>query len=192
MNRDQIQDNYARQIERIQGSKVYSDHAKKVMAAKVYQQAQDALEQIRQSEIQAINSRREQLQRKMFGRENTADAQTVIARRDANDRAAQIDNPRIAAEQLQTAIRQGDHTMAQALAQHAADFRWNDVLDAYAAYQPGFRETAQEFNQLPDTTPGSEWNIHHSFSHVASPPDVLANVPAHQIPALAEQELEAA
>ncbi|MBT2488794.1 hypothetical protein J7E96_09715 [Streptomyces sp. ISL-96] len=192
MNREQIQDNYARQIERIENNRTYSEHAKRVMAAKVYQQSQTAMEQLRQQEIQAINNRREQLHRKMFGRENSADAQTVIARRDANDRAAQIDNPRIAAEKLQEALRQGDHTMAQALAQHAAGWGWSDVLTAYGDSQPGFREHVEEYNQLPDTSGSSDWAVHHTFAHVVVPPNVISDAAPHQIEHLAAQELEAA
>lgn len=192
MNREQIQDNYSRQIERIENSRAYSDHAKRVLAAKAYQQAQDAMEALRQEEIQAVKSRREQLQRKMFGRENSADAQTVIARRDANDRVAQIDNPRVAAEKLQDALRQGDTTMAQALAQHAAGWGWGDVLSAYADQTPGFRQHAEEYNALPDTSPNSDWAVHHTFAHVIAPPSVIGDAAPHQIEQLAAQELEAA
>lgn len=192
MNRDDIMARYQQQIARIEGSKVYSAHAKRVLAAKAYTQHQAALEQVRQSELKAIEGRREQLQRKMFGRENAADAQTVIARRDANDRVAKLDNPRVAAEQLRDAIRQGDRTMAQALAQHAAGFGWSDVLEAYAEYQPGFRETAAAFNELPDTTPGSTWSIQHAFNHVVNPSSVLHDAQPHHIEQLAAQDLEAA
>lgn len=192
MNRDQINESYAQQIKRIEGSNVYSSHAKRVLAAKAYKQHQDAMEQLRQKELAAIETRREQLQRKMFGRENTADAQTVIARRDANDRAAQLDNPREAGDRLRDAIRQGDTTMAQALAQRAADFGWSDVLETYAGYQPGFRETFAEYNELPDTSAGSEWSVHHSFAHVVHPSSVLHDAAPHQIEQLAAQDLEAA
>lgn len=190
MNREQIFDNYNRQIERIEASRVYSDHAKKVMAAKAYTAAQGALEELRQQEVKAIEGRREQLQRKMFGRENTADAQTVIARREANDRAAKLDNPRVAAEQLRTAVRQGDHTMAQAIAQQAATFNWSDVLEAYADHQPGFRENVEEFNQLPDTSGGSNWGLQHGLSHVLPMPSILGHVSPAQAHGYAEQDLE--
>ncbi|WP_406306280.1 hypothetical protein OHA61_34205 [Streptomyces sp. NBC_00885] len=193
MNVQQINDNYARQIERIENNRTYSDHAKKVMAAKAFKQAQDAMEQIRQQELKAIEDRREQLQRKMFGRESgSADAQTVLARRDANDRAAQIENPRVAAEMLKKAQREGDHIYAQALAAHAADFGWSDVLTSYADHQPGFREAAKEFNQLPDTSATSEWRMHHTFAHVVVPPSAIADASPHQVAELAAQELEAA
>ncbi|WP_329104569.1 hypothetical protein [Streptomyces sp. NBC_01439] len=192
MNRDQLLDNYHRKLERIENSRTYSTNAKRVMAAKAYKETQGALEQIRLSEIKAIEDRREQLHRKMFGRENAADAQTVIARRDANDRAGQIDNPRIAAEQMQTALRQGDRTMAQAIAERAADWGWSDVLDSYAQANPSFRSHVQEYNELPDTDAVSNWGIQHSFLHVVSAPGILHDANSGTIEALASQDLEAA
>jgi hypothetical protein len=190
MDREQILTAYQRQLERIESNRTYNDHAKRVMAAKAYTAAQDALEALRRQEVQAVDGRREALHRKMFGREDAADAQTVIARRDANDRAAQIDNPRFAAEQLQTALRQGDTTMAQAIAQRAADWGWSDVLDTYADNRPGFREAAEEFNALPDTSGSSDWSIHHAFAHVAPLPPILGNANLAQVQGYAQQSLD--
>ncbi|MFD6172066.1 hypothetical protein [Streptomyces coeruleorubidus] len=192
MDREQILTAYNRQLESIDSNRTYSDHAKRVMAAKAYTAAQDALENLRQQEIKAVNDRRESLHRKMFGRENVADAQTVIARRDANDRAAQLDNPRLASEQLQTALRQGDTTMAQAIAQRAADWGWSDVLDAYAETRPGFREAAEEFNTLPDTSGSSDWSIHHSFAHVAPLPSICGHLSEAQVRGYAAEDLDGA
>ncbi|MFD3530505.1 hypothetical protein [Streptomyces sp. NPDC058664] len=192
MNREQIMVRYQQEIARIEGSNVYSSHAKQVMAAKTWKAAQSEMEKLRQGEVDAIRGRREQLQRKMFGRENAADAQTVIARRDANDRVAKLDNPRVAADQLRDAIRQGDHTMAQALAQHAASMQWDGVLEAYADYQPGFRDHVTEYNELPDPDQATQWSISHGFAHVVPTPGILGNLSTTHISGLAEQDLEAA
>ncbi|GAA3037050.1 hypothetical protein [Streptomyces glomeratus] len=189
MTRDQIIAAYNAKLSRIQASRTYSDHAKKVMAAKAYTEAQGAMDKLRQQEVDAIEGRREALQRKMFGRDNVADAQTVIARRDANDRAAKLDNPRLAAEQLQTALREGDTTMAQAIAQRANEWGWSDVLGTYADTRPGFREAAEEYNSLPQTS-GSDWSVHHSFAHVAPLPSILGNANMAQVLGYAEQSLD--
>lgn len=189
MTREQILTAYNTKLSRIENSRTYSDHAKRVMSAKAYKEAQGALDRLRQQEVDAIEGRREALHRKMFGRENVADAQTVIARRDANDRAAKLDNPRVAAEQLQTALRQGDTTMAQAIAQQAADWGWSDVLNAYADTRPGFREAAQEYNELPQTK-GTDWSVRHGFAHVAPLPSILGNANMAQVQGYAEQSLD--
>ncbi|GAA2796540.1 hypothetical protein [Streptomyces showdoensis] len=192
MNREQIMARYQQQIARIEGSQIYSSHAKQVMAAKAWKAAQGEMDTLRQDEVDAIRGRREQLQRKMFGRENTADAQTVIARRDANDRVAKLDNPRLATSQLRDAIRQGDRTMAQALAQRAATLNWTDVLETYADYQPDFRDHVNEYNELPDPDQASQWTISHGFAHVVPTPGILSNLSTTHIAGLAEQDLETA
>ncbi|MEW2253718.1 hypothetical protein [Streptomyces sp. NPDC047869] len=189
MTRDQILATYNAKLSRIESSRTYSDHAKRVLAAKAYTEAQGAMDRLRQQEVDAIEGRREALQRKMFGRENAADAQTVIARRDANDRAAKLDNPRVAAEQLQTALREGDTTMAQAIAQQAAAWDWSDVLNTYADTRPGFREAAQEYNSLPQTR-SSDWSVRHGFAHVAPLPSILGNASIAQVQGYAEQSLD--
>ncbi|MEU9581068.1 hypothetical protein [Streptomyces chilikensis] len=189
MNIEQINDAYARKLERIENSRTYSDHAKRVMAAKAYKEAQAALDALRQSEVDSLTSRRTQLQRRMFGHQGAADPQTVIARRDANDRAARLDDPRAAADMLKTAQLEGDDLMAQAIATRAAQAGWGDVLGAYSSNRPGFTEAAQEYQSLPDPD-DIGWKFHHTGQFMAAPPSNLNGAKPHEIDRLAEQELE--
>ncbi|MFF1548725.1 hypothetical protein [Streptomyces sp. NPDC058291] len=189
MNREQILDNYNRQLARIEASRTYSDHAKKVMAAKAYTTAQSALERLRQSEVDSINTRRSQLQRRMFGHQGTADAQTVIARRDANDRAAKLDDPRAAGEMLATAQMEGDDLMAQAIATRAARSGWNDVLGSYASDRPGFQQAAEEYSSLPDPDDW-KWKFQHTGQFLAGTPRTLSDAAPHEIDRLAQQNLD--
>ncbi|MEH0553421.1 hypothetical protein [Streptomyces sp. B21-101] len=189
MNRDQIIDSYTRQLDRIEANRAYSDHAKRVLAAKAYKSAQTALEQLRQAEVDSINTRRSQLQRRMFGHQGTADAQTVIARRDANDRAAKLDNPRTAGELLATAQMEGDDLMAQAIATRAAQSGWNDVLGSYAGDRPGFQQAAEEYSTLPDPEDW-KWKFHHTGQFMAGAPRTLSDAAPHEIDRLAQQDLD--
>ncbi|MEV5353275.1 hypothetical protein [Streptomyces sp. NPDC052693] len=190
MDREQILTAYQRQLERIESSRTYSDHAKRVMSAKAYKEAQGALDQLRQAEVDSLTTRRTQLQRRMFGHEGTADANTVIARRDANDRAAKLDDPRIAQEALHTAQMEGDALMAQAIATRAAQYGWSDVLGAYAGDRPGFQEAAQEYSQLPDPDDW-QWKFHHTGQFLAGPPSNLYDASASEIERLAQVDLDA-
>ncbi|MGY3845273.1 hypothetical protein ACWV2X_08515 [Streptomyces hydrogenans] len=192
MNRDQIMDTYQQQLDRIQSNRAYSDRAKQVLAAKAYTAASSALAKLRDDEVTAIDNRREFLYRRMFGRHDSADAQTVIARRDANDRAAKLDNPRVAEQQLRDALRQGDTTMAQAIAEHAAGMQWGDVLGAYGDTRPGFREVVEEYSDLTATRSSDQWGFMHTVQHVAPTPSNLGNMSEAQIASLAAEELGAA
>ncbi|MFJ9858896.1 hypothetical protein ACIRVN_15585 [Streptomyces albogriseolus] len=190
MNREQILHAYTRKLQQIDASRTYSDHAKRVMAAKAYKEAQGALDQLRQAEADSLATRRSQLQRRMFGHQGSADAQTVIARRDANDRAAKLDDPRVAQEALQTAQLEGDDLMAQAIAARAAQSGWGDVLGAYAGARPGFKEAAEEYNQLPDP---EDWQFkfRHAGQFLAGPPSNLHDAQPHEIDRLAAVDLDA-
>ncbi|MCX4780909.1 hypothetical protein [Streptomyces sp. NBC_01264] len=191
MNAEQIRERYQQQLDRIQANRAYSDHAKKVLCAKAWTQAAQQLEQQRQAELAELSSRREQLNRKMFGSTGTADPSTVLARRDAADRAAAIDNPRIAAETLQRAERDGDRTLAQAVAAHANTYGWTEVVDQYAASTPAFADAAKEWNSLPGT--GDDfWETKHGMQFLLAKPSPIANLDDHQASALATEDMEAA
>ena len=192
MNRDQIMDTYQQQLDRIQGNRAYSDRAKQILAAKAYTAATNALSKLRDDEVAAIDDRREFLYRRMFGRHDSADAQTVIARRDANDRAAKLDNPRVAEQQLRDALRQGDTTMAQAIAEHAASMQWGDVLGAYGDTRPGFREVAEEYRDLTAVRSSDQWSFMHTAQYIAPPPSNLGTMSEAQIAGLAAEDMEAA
>lgn len=191
MTAQQIHDSYRAQLARIENNKTYSEHAKQVLSAKAYKQAADQLEAARQAEVDTLVRQRASLQRRMFGQVGTADAQTVIARRDANDRAAKLDDPRIAAEALQRAEMEGDTLMAQAIATQAAQNGWSDVLGSYATDRPGFADAANEFNELPDP---DDWQFkfRHAGQFIATMPSALANANPGEVDRLAQQDLEAA
>ncbi|MET9691483.1 hypothetical protein ABZY81_23900 [Streptomyces sp. NPDC006514] len=191
MNPSDIRARYQQQVDRIESNRAYSDHAKRVLLAKAWTAAAGQLEKVRQGELAELATRRDQLNRKMFGSTTTSDPATVLARRDAADRAASIDNPRIAANTLARANRDGDHTLAQAVAAHANNWGWTDVVDQYAANTPGFTEAAQEWNDLPGT--GDDfWETKHGMQFLLTKPtgiDRLSDVQAH---ALADEDMEVA
>lgn len=191
MTAQHIHDTYRAQLARIESNRTYSDHAKRVLSAKAYKQAAEQLDTLRQAEVDDLVRQRAALQRRMFGQAGTADAQTVIARRDANDRAAKLDDPRIATEALQRAEMEGDTLMAQAIATRAAQHGWGDVLGAYATDRPGFADAANEFNELPDP---DDWQFkfRHTGQFIAPAPSSLANANPGEVDRLAAEDLEAA
>lgn len=170
MSRDQIIATYQQQLGRIQGNRMYSDHAKKVLSAQAYKKAQESLETLRQAELDSVARQRTQLQRRMFGASSSiSDPNAVIARRDANDRAAKLDDPREAATALERAERDGDTVLAQAIAARASEWGWSDVLNTYAASRPGFVRDAEEWNALPDTD-DLGWKLGHTALFIAPNP----------------------
>ncbi|WP_328314141.1 hypothetical protein OG432_30370 [Streptomyces sp. NBC_00442] len=191
MNAQQIHDAYQSKLARIENNKTYSDHAKRVMAAKAYKQAQSDLEAQRQAELGQVEAQRAKLQRKMFGNTGATDPNAIAVRRDAVDRAARLDDPRAATDALAAAELSGDDVLAQAIAARAAQFDWTPVIDAYAASRPTFAEAVQEYNDLPGTG-DPLFEFRHAGQFMAPTPSVLSSTSDAEISRLAQQEMESA
>ncbi|WP_037870315.1 hypothetical protein [Streptomyces sp. SPB074] len=189
MTRDQIMNAYTAQLARIQGSNTYSDHAKRVMAAKAFKSTEQQLETLRAGEEKALRDRRASLQRSMFGASGNQDPSNVIARRDANDRAAKLEDPRAAAEALARAEMEGDTTMSQAIATRAAQYGWGDVLSSYTSTRPGFQRAAEEFNGLPDPD-DTEFRFRHSAQYYLPMPPSLDGSRPGEVERLAQTSLD--
>ena len=189
MTRDQIIATYEQKLARIESSRSYSDHAKRILAAKAYTEHQAALEELRTSDAQQIRDRRASLQRHMFGHSDTSDPQALLARRGAADRANELDDPRVAQTAMQEALQQGDGILAQAIAKRAHDWGWGDVLGTYAAAKPHFARAVEEFNQLPNPD-SSTYRQDQSWNYVLPTPSSLNTADTWEISRLAGQDLE--
>lgn len=189
MTRDQIIATYNAKLSRIQASRSYSDHAKRVMSAKAYKEAQQAVEQLAAAETQQLRDRRASLQRHMFGHADSSDPSTLLARRGASDRAAELDDPRTAQQALRNALEQGDGILAQAIAKRANEWGWTDVLNSYADARPNFRRAVEEFNALPDPDSG-DYRLTHSFGSMVPTPPGMATANPWELDRLAQTDLD--
>lgn len=189
MTREQIIAAYNTKLARIEGSRSYSDHAKRVMSAKAYKEAQAAVEELAATETQQLRDRRAGLQRHMFGHADSSDPTTLLARRGAVDRANELDDPRTAQAALQNALEQGDGILAQAIAKRANEWGWTDVLNTYADARPHFRRAAEEFNTLPDPDSG-DYRLAHSFGAMVPTPPGMATASPWELDRLAQQSLD--
>lgn len=169
-------------VQRINGLKNPSASAKRTMIARAYIEARDALTQLREQEAEQIGRQREQLDRKLFGTNGfSPDANAVIARRDANDRAAKLDTPAEAAHALRRAEREGDRIMAKAIAAKAADYSgdpsWAQLLNQYVEGKPEETATLQAMVDLPDTN-DVVWRISKAMEYgVATPTELGEQLP---------------
>ncbi|MBP2581640.1 hypothetical protein J3A78_002118 [Streptomyces sp. PvR006] len=190
MSRDHVMSAYQQQLDRIQRNRTYSDHAKKVLSAQAYKKVQAELETLRKAELDSVAQERTRLQRRMFGATSPlSDPNAVIARRDANDRAAKLNDAREAADALERAERDGDTVLAQAVASRAAEYGWGDVVGSYAASRPGFSSDVEEWNQLPDTEDFA-WKFSHTAQFVAPTPPGFDGSRSSSLDWYAQQSLD--
>lgn len=177
MNADEIRQNLDSKVRHINGLKNPSARAKQTMIARAYIEARDALDQLRQQEEEQIGRERTKLDRKLFGTNGfSPDPQAVIARRDANDRAAKLESPAEAEHALRRAEREGDRILAKAIAARAADYSgdpgWAQIVHTYVADKPDEAATLQAMQDLPDTD-DVVWKVSKAIEYSAAKPSEL-------------------
>jgi hypothetical protein len=182
MNPSEIREQLDRTVQRINGQKNLTTRAKQTMIARAYLEARGALDQLREQETARIDRQRQQLDRKLFGTNGfSPDPNAVIARRDANDRAAKLDTPAEAQHALRRAEREGDRIMAKAIAAKAADYSgdpsWAQILNTYVEGKPEETATLQAMVDLPDTS-DAVWRMSKAIEYsVATPSELGAQRP---------------
>ncbi|MEU7726134.1 hypothetical protein AB0B78_12935 [Streptomyces sp. NPDC040724] len=186
MNAEEIRQNLDSAIRRINGLQNPSARAKQTMIARAYLEARGALDQLREQEEQQIGRERTKLDRKLFGTNGfSPDPNAVIARRDANDRAARYSSPAEAIEGMRRAERDGDRFMTKAIAAHAAEMatrgadwpgstapEWSQLVRAYVADKPDDAATLQAIQDLPDTS-DAVWKISKAIEYSVPAPSEL-------------------
>ncbi|WP_330330332.1 hypothetical protein OHS33_11720 [Streptomyces sp. NBC_00536] len=177
MTPEEIRSRLDSNVRRINALKNPGARAKQTMIARAYIEAREALSQLREQEIEQIGRERTRLDRKLFGTNGfSPDPNAVIARRDANDRAAKLETPAEAAHALRRAEREGDHIMAKAIAAKAADYSgdpvWAQVVHQYVADKPDEAAILQAMQDLPDTDDGV-WQITKAIEYSAPKPSEL-------------------
>ncbi|MGW0750385.1 hypothetical protein [Streptomyces sp. NPDC002587] len=195
MTPEEIRSRLDSTVQRINGLKNPSVRAKQTMIARAYIEARDALDQLKTDEVARISRQRQQLDRKLFGTNGfSPDPNAVIARRDANDRAAKLETPAEAQHALRRAEREGDRIMAKAIAAKAADYSgdpsWAQLLHTYVADKPEEAATLQAMQELPDTSDGM-WQMRAAIEYSVPTPSALGDsVHPYQVAAIASQSLD--
>ncbi|MGW8953031.1 hypothetical protein [Streptomyces sp. NPDC055709] len=175
MNAEEIRTVLDSKVQRINSQRNLTAQAKQTMLARAYVEARDALTQLREQEVTQVQRERQQLERKLFGTTGfNPDPQTVIAKRDAADRAAKYETPAEAEKAMRRAERDGDSILAKAIASRAADFSgepsWARLVHEYVADKPREAETLQAMQSLPDTD-DAVWQLSKAMEYGVLPPD---------------------
>jgi hypothetical protein len=183
------QDDLTRKVERINSNRTLSPEAKRIAIAREYRAARDHIRAAGQAVLDHVTSERARLSRKLFGHEGEADAQTVIVRRDAADRAAKLTDPHEAQRALERAEANGDVHLAQAIAGQSFANGWADVVHSWFAANPQAGDTARQLQELPDPSDGV-WRMQHAMTSSLMAPDAVAGLSDYQVDALADTVLD--
>ncbi|MEV7001123.1 hypothetical protein AB0N62_26005 [Streptomyces sp. NPDC093982] len=184
-----LQENFARKVEQINGRRALSAEAKRIEIARAYRDTREQIQAAGQMVVDHVTTERARLSRKLFGYEGTADAQTVIIRRDAADRASKLTDPAEAQRAIQRAENNGDVHLAQAIAGVSFANGWTDVVQTWFAANPQAGDTAQQLSQLPDPSDGV-WRMQHAMTYSVVPPEELSGLADYQVDRLADTDLD--
>lgn len=191
MNPEQIRESYNKQVEKIRARQDLTDQAKQVAMARAHTAAVEKIEAVRQADQQQYQTRRTQLEKRLFGNRDLSGMEALSAR-DAREKAAQLTDPQAAQAAYSRALRDGDRDYARAIAAHAADQAsvplfgeaWVPVVETHAESTPGYSANLQEFRSLRE--PGTYEDTNYMTPDV---PSELGRLTTHQVTTLANSEL---
>ncbi|MFJ3635229.1 hypothetical protein [Streptomyces sp. NPDC090112] len=151
--RQNISDSYNATLRSIRENGKLSEHGKRMAAAQAYTTAKAAMAAANKERQAGQSARWDELERKVFGENlpfgvTEADrAANNMAMRDALHRASQLKTAGDAARLMRQAEQTDDATLARAIAQHANEKDWSDVLEIYFEKRPAKRDA---FNEMCD------------------------------------------
>ncbi|WP_275559613.1 hypothetical protein [Streptomyces sp. 5-6(2022)] len=191
---NQVRENANAQIQRIAARKDLTPEAKRAAAARVYKPAREQIQQLLDEHIAKVEAHKQQLARKAFGSDGSADPATAMMRRQARQQAMGIQDRRAAEEMLREAQFDGDTHLARAVARTAFENGWHSVVDQWNAdgSNNAYMKHVVELMQQPDTSDVT-WRFRTAASY-ASPeagPDLLG-LRDHEISRAAESGPEVA
>ena len=153
-----IQQRYARRVDEIRRNRTLSDfgRAREMLLAR--RQAERELQRLTERADQERADRRRKLEKRLFSIHDMPDkVSAAISLRDAMDRVADIQAPAEAERMLRRAIRAGDHILARAVVDRAAEMSktpaastgWDRVVGAYVEQlRPDLRGAWEELKGL--------------------------------------------
>jgi hypothetical protein len=161
-------------VNAIRSNGSYSDAGRKREMAKAVLDAKNSVAKIRDQHVADRTARRDRWERLAFGMVGDPDPQTLIAIRDAQDRAERITSEQDAAAMLHRATQTNDATLASAIGLQAYNRGWSDVTNTWANTwdKAAFVE---EFKSVPG---GKNTNAADALVFRVSTPQELAGTPS--------------
>ncbi|BCL20296.1 hypothetical protein ACPCBX_13620 [Streptomyces tuirus] len=191
MTPEQIREAYGRQVEKIRNRQDLTPQAKQVAMARAHRDASARIAAARDADRQQYETRKEQLEKRLFGNRELSGTDALSAR-DARERAATYTHPDEALAAYKRAERDGDRDMMRALGSWAADQAalpilgdaWRPLVETHATATPGYAANLEELRSLRE--PGTYDDATYVTPAV---PSELGRMSPQQVNTLADSEL---
>ncbi|WP_353816288.1 hypothetical protein [Agromyces sp. SYSU T00266] len=138
--------------------------AKQEDLTKLAELTNNQLRSIKEEQVAFVNGLRSEIERAVLGNQPT-DANSVLLRRDAADRARRIKDEKEAVEVLNDAARSGDESLAHAVGYRARNSGWIDALEAYRAVQPTGAENATALAVVENLSSDTGYNLANQINY---------------------------
>lgn len=169
---------------RIRNDPTLSAQGKRDAIARTYLEVKPKVNALQDDEAKAISDTQNRLTRAVFGTSNT-DPQNLINYRDAQDRAALIDDPNTALALMNRALLNQDSTLASAILERAIAYNWFEVSAAFAAANPTLGDSLNDLSTLNRlATPQARFNA--TMAYITPAPDELASASAELLQQLSD------
>ena len=143
-----------------------SDLAKKQSLEVLDKETRSKLDGIKAEQDSYVKSLRDKVESELRGNQ-PSDANSVLLRRDAADRARKITDKQEALNVLNDAIHNGDDAMAHAVGNRARNSVWRDVAEAYQGAYPETADSAAALAYVEEVTSGPAFNMSNSITFSA-------------------------
>lgn len=188
-----IQSGFRQQVEYIRADKRLTEQGKRQAIAATYLEAKQQLGALKNDESTKRTNEIGSLRRLLFGTAGTADAQTAISYRDAQERVGRLalDESDKAAKLLDQAMLSGDDVLVKAVIQRALDAQWADVANMYIEKHPYYGQKLEElWNLEGDSSEGIDTVafINSTVFHLDKPGEISGYFDDARIEAVANGE----
>lgn len=141
-----------------------SDAAQTADLAALATATADQLKSIKDEQVAYVSGLTSTLAKELSGSQPN-DANSVMLRRDASDRARKIETERDALAALRDAVHNGDESMAHAIGTRGRDNGWVDVADAWKAAHPSTAGVAEALHFVESYTSDGAYNLANSMAY---------------------------
>ena len=188
--REQIRNSYNQRCAYLRARRDLSREGLSRHLAKAKRDAQAEMDQVHAQADKDKTERRDQLERlvfpRLFGR-YTSDSASIVAKRDALDRASRIENAGQARTLLDMAKRTGDGTLAEAIAWRAATTDrlagggdWGGVVRSWIGDNERLQDNLAELGEIDADSPEGRFREQAAYA-LAWPPEVPRNANADKL-----------
>ncbi|MFD6512445.1 hypothetical protein [Rhodococcus sp. NPDC060176] len=144
-----IRDTYDNTITQISSDTRLSPEGARIEKGRAYVEATAKMDALKDQYRHAVKTKQRALEAKLYG-PGANDPASIIAFRDAVDRASKIGSDVEAKRAWDTAQWSNDTGMQRAIAQKANRMGWTETYSAHTSEYPGTAELFSELRSLPD------------------------------------------